>query len=467
MKLPLLMFIVCLLWLKDCHCAPTWKDKTAISGNLKSFSEAGEIDVDGEVKTALIGIKQMKITMERREEEHSKLMKTLKKCKEEKQEALKLMNEVHEHLEEEESLCQVSLADSWDECRACLESNCMRFYTTCQAAWSSARNTVQQFFRKIYQFLFPLQENDGSNVPVSKEFAEEDAQVSHMEHVFRQLAMDVTSLFNRSIYVFRQMQQEFDQTFQSYFMSDTDVTEPYFLPALSKEPAKKADVEQSWAIPNVFQLLCNFSLSIYESVTEKITKTLRVIEDSPKQDKDPNQGGSISKILPEQDRGLCGELGQNLSRCFNFHKRCQKCQDHLSEDCPDVPELHRELSEALRLVDTSNQQYDQVVQMTQYHLEDTTHLMEKMREQFGWVSELAHQSPGAEDIFNPVKVMVAPSVHEGNSSNQDNTMIPSSLLPSPNFTLRSHLEKSAGGPNFIDYVVEKVLQHFKEHFKTW
>lgn len=34
---------------------------------------------------ALIGIKQMKIVMERREEEHTKLMETLKKCKDEKQ----------------------------------------------------------------------------------------------------------------------------------------------------------------------------------------------------------------------------------------------------------------------------------------------------------------------------------------------------------------------------------------------
>lgn len=37
MKLPLLMFPVCLLWLKDCHCAPTWKDKTAISENANSM----------------------------------------------------------------------------------------------------------------------------------------------------------------------------------------------------------------------------------------------------------------------------------------------------------------------------------------------------------------------------------------------------------------------------------------------
>ncbi|XP_005372733.1 PREDICTED: clusterin-like protein 1 isoform X3 [Chinchilla lanigera] len=463
MKPPLLMFIVCLLWLKGCHCAPAWKDKTASTGNLKSISEAGETDVDGEVKTALIGIKQMKIMMERRAEEHSKLMKTLKKCRGEKQEALKLMNEVHEHLEEEESLCQASLAGSWDECRACLESNCMQFYTTCQPAWSSVKNTVVQFFRKLYQFLRPPREDDGSGEPGGEESTEDNAEVSHLERVFSQMTADVASLFNRSFHVFTQMQREFDQAFLSYFVSDTDETELYFFPALNQDPAEKADAEQGWAVPDIFQLLRNAGLSVYERVREQLTGTLRAVEAPPQRDQGANQGGLSSKLLPEQDRGVCGELGQNLSACFSFHKRCQKCQDYLSEDCPDVPDLHRELNEALRLVNISNQQYDQVVQMALYHLEDTAYMMEMMRQQFGWVSELADQLPEAEDIFHPIKEMVPPSDREGKFSHQDDTMIPSSLLPSLNFTLRSPLEKRAGSSNFIDYVAEKVLQHFK----TW
>lgn len=52
---------------------------------LLGFSEAGDLNVDEKVKKALIGMKQMKIMMERREEEHTNLMKTLKKCREEKQ----------------------------------------------------------------------------------------------------------------------------------------------------------------------------------------------------------------------------------------------------------------------------------------------------------------------------------------------------------------------------------------------
>ncbi|KAM4803032.1 clusterin-like protein 1 [Urocitellus parryii] len=359
MKPPLLVFIVYLLWLKDCHCAPTWTDKTAIGENLKSFSEAGETDGDGEVKKALIGIKQMKLMMERREEEHTNLMITLKKCKEEKQGAVKLMNEVQEHLEEEERLCQASLADSWEECRTCLDSNCMRFYSTCQPGWSSVKNTVEQFFRKIYQFLFPLHEDEHSHLPSSEQHTQEDAQVTQMEKAFLQLTATVESLFNRSLSVFKQMQQEFDQAFQSDFMSETNLMEPHLVPALSKEPTEKADLGQSWDIPNFFQLFCNFSRSIYESLREAVTHTLRAIEDSPKHD----------------------------------------------EDCPDVADLHIELDKALRLVNVSNEQYDQVVQMIQHHLEDTMDLMERMSEQFGWVSELANQSLGAENIFNSIKVM--------------------------------------------------------------
>ncbi|XP_005372737.1 PREDICTED: clusterin-like protein 1 isoform X5 [Chinchilla lanigera] len=408
MKPPLLMFIVCLLWLKGCHCAPAWKDKTASTGNLKSISEAGETDVDGEVKTALIGIKQMKIMMERRAEEHSKLMKTLKKCRGEKQ--------------------------------------------------------VVQFFRKLYQFLRPPREDDGSGEPGGEESTEDNAEVSHLERVFSQMTADVASLFNRSFHVFTQMQREFDQAFLSYFVSDTDETELYFFPALNQDPAEKADAEQGWAVPDIFQLLRNAGLSVYERVREQLTGTLRAVEAPPQRDQGANQGGLSSKLLPEQDRGVCGELGQNLSACFSFHKRCQKCQDYLSEDCPDVPDLHRELNEALRLVNISNQQYDQVVQMALYHLEDTAYMMEMMRQQFGWVSELADQLPEAEDIFHPIKEMVPPSDREGKFSHQDDTMIPSSLLPSLNFTLRSPLEKRAGSSNFIDYVAEKVLQHFKTWF---
>ncbi|KAL4682258.1 hypothetical protein H8959_001813 [Pygathrix nigripes] len=135
-------------------------------------------------------------------------------------------------------------------------------------------------------------------------------------------------------------------------------------------------------------------------------------------------------------------------------------------DCPGVPALHTELDEAIRLVNVSNQQYSQILQMTRKHLEDTAYLVEKMRGQFGWVSELANQTPETEIIFNSIQVV--PRIHEGNISKQDETVMTDlSILPSSNFTLKIPLEESAESSNFIGYVVAKALQHFKEHFKTW
>ncbi|CAH6792049.1 clusterin-like protein 1 [Phodopus roborovskii] len=440
MKQPLLVLSVYLICLKYCHSAPTLKDTAATDGNLNSLLQVGEADIGGEVKKALIGIKQMKIIMEMREEEHEKLMKTLKKCKEEKQEALKLMNEVQEYLEEEEKLCQASSVDSWDRCRPCLESNCMRFYTACQPGWYSVKNRMEQFLRKIYRFLFPLSK-EVEDPPAGKQMTEEDLQVTQMEKLFSQLAVDVKSLFNMSFYIFKQMQQDFDQAFQSYFMSNVDLMEPFFTSVLSKEQTRKEEVGKRWDTPSVFQQFHNFSLSIYGRVREIIMKTLNAIEDSWKSHKALNQRDLTSEMLPKQNGGMCEEFGLNLSRCFKFHKRCQKCHNYLSEDCPDLPELHVEYLEALKLVNVSNQQYDQIVWMAKYHLEDTTYLMEKMQEQFGWVFQLANHNPKTKGIFNSTKEV--PSIRGGKSYKQDKIMTDSSILPSSNYSIQSPTEENA------------------------
>lgn len=67
-----------------CNSVKIWLSHCIIWLFLE-LSEVGEKYVDEEVKKALIGIKQMKIMMERNEDKHIDLMKTLKKSSEEKQ----------------------------------------------------------------------------------------------------------------------------------------------------------------------------------------------------------------------------------------------------------------------------------------------------------------------------------------------------------------------------------------------
>ncbi|KAK2546235.1 Clul1 [Columba livia] len=286
------------------------------------LSEVGEKYVDEEVKKALIGIKQMKIMMEKNEDKHIDLMKTLKKSSEEKQQALRLMDEVKERLEEEERQCQVSLKTSWDECESCLESNCMRFYTTCKRGLSTFR---------------------------------------------------------------RKMQKEFDQSFQAYFMSDLDLNESPSMAALPEDTTRNNGSQKGWGIPGFLQIVFDFN-------------------------------------------------------------------------CPNVPELHIKFDEAFKLVNLSGEQYEQILQVVQRHTEDTSYLLNKMKERFGWVSELSNMTIGPENIFNIVKVL------PGDPSGKNETMVDVNILTSPTFTIKVPPNLDPKSAEFIEYIAGKALQLYKQNF---
>ncbi|XP_074058175.1 clusterin-like protein 1 [Macrotis lagotis] len=459
----ILIFIVHLLWLKGCQGAPPWKDMSDLGENPNRLSVVGEQYTDEEVKKALIGIKQMKIMMERNEVKHKELMKTLKKSSKEKQEALQLMNEVKERLEEEEKQCQVSLTGLWDECKSCLESSCMRFYTACQPSWSTVINKIESFFKKIPQLIFPFHDDEAKVLPVTGKSNEEDAQLSQMEGTFSQLTRDVNILFDRSTSVFKQIPQEFDQAFQTYFFSDTDLTEPHFLPALSETTPQNKSLLKSWEIPNVFQMFFDFSKSVWAGISDMITELLKGMKDLPEQQvKESDKRGMFTEIFPVHNRVPCQELTHNLSGCFEFHERCQKCQENFLQDCPDVPKLHIKYDEAFTLVKISEQQYTQIFQMTQQHMEDMIAMMGKMREKFGWVAELSHRTIGSENIFSIIKVV--PGTGDGKSANLNDTLLEVTILTLPTFTIKVPQDVSMENSNFIEYVVGKALQYYKQHF---
>ncbi|KAJ7403909.1 clusterin-like protein 1 [Pitangus sulphuratus] len=314
------------------------------------LSEVGEKYVDEEVKKALIGIKQMKIMMEKNEDKHIDLMKTLKKSSEEKQQALRLMDEVKARLEEEERQCQVSLKNLWDECESCLESTCMRYYTTCKRGVSTFKRKVEDFLRKIPPFIFSFHEDQGKDIQFNEKPEKEDIQLVKMEDLFSQLLSDVGSIFDRSFIFFKHMQKEFDQSFQTYFMSDLDL------------------------------------------------------------------------------------------------------------NCPNVPELHIKFDEAFKLVNLSGEQYEQILQVVRHHTEDTSYLLTKMKERFGWVSELSNMTIGPESIFNIDKVV------PGDPSSKNETVVDVNILTSPTFTIKVPPSLDPESAEFIEYVAGKALQLYKQNF---
>ncbi|XP_054841746.1 clusterin-like protein 1 [Eublepharis macularius] len=460
-----LLLVIYLLWLRGQQGAPTKEEDTNVE-NLKVLSEVGEKYVDEEVKKALIGIKQMKILMERNEAKHMDLMKTLKKSSEEKEEALRLMSEVKERLEEEETTCQESLQHIWDECKSCLESNCMRFYTTCRRGLSSFTSKIQDFFRKMTPVSISMYETEGKEFQFNQKPEKEDVQLVQMENLFNQLLSDVGTLFEKSFMFFKQMQKEFDQSFQMYFMSNPDITDPYFLPTFTEDFMRNSGFPKEWGVQDLLQLVFDFSKTVIEGVSEMLTETFEGYTENERemaeQIKDSDKSGMFSKIIPGHERAPCNKLRQNSSGCSQFHERCQKCQDTLMQVCPSVPELHVKFDDTFKLVNISAEQYQQILQMVQRHTEDTSYLLNKMKERFGWVSELSNRTIGPENIFNIVKV--ASDAKAGEASGLNETVVDVNILTSPTFTIKVPQELDTRSTEFIEYVAEKALQLYKKNF---
>ncbi|NXT26751.1 CLUL1 protein, partial [Syrrhaptes paradoxus] len=456
------LFIIYVLWLNGHQCAPTRQEETNLRENLKQLSEVGEKYVDEEVKKALIGIKQMKIMMEKNEDKHIDLMKTLKKSSEEKQQALRLMDEVKERLEEEERQCQVSLKNLWDECESCLESTCMRYYTTCKHGMSTFRRKVEDFLRKIPSLIFTFHEDQGKDIQLNEKPEKEDTQLVKMEDLFSQLLSDMGSMFDRSLIFFKQMQKEFDQSFQTYFMSDLDLNESPSTPALLEDTTRKDSSQKP--VPGFLQIVFDFSKTVFEGVREVITEVFDEYRDKrrdvPEQAKGKyrDRSGMFSKIVSGRQRPLCRELRENSSGCPQFHERCQKCQDYLLHDCPNVPELHIKFDEAFKLVNLSGEQYEQILQVVQRHTEDTSYLLNKMKERFGWVSELSNMTIGPENIFNIVKMV------PGDPSGKNETVVDVNILTSPTFTIKVPPNLDPKSAEFIEYIAGKALQLYKQNF---
>ncbi|XP_025914429.1 clusterin-like protein 1 [Apteryx rowi] len=458
------LFIIYMLWLNGHQCAPTKQEEMNLRENLKILSEVGEKYVDEEVKKALTGIKQMKIMMERNEDKHVDLMKALKKSSEEKKEALRLMDEVKERLEEEERQCQISLKNVWDECKSCLESTCMRFYTTCTHGLSTFKRKVEDFLRKIPTLIFTFHEDKGKDIQFNEKPEKEDTQLIKMEDLFSQLLSDMGSIFDRSFVFFKQMQKEFDQSFQTYFMSDLDLNESSSMPAFPEDTNRNVGLQKDWGIPGFLQIFFDFSKTVFEGVSEAITEVFDGYTDNrrdlPEQAKGKysDRSGMFSKILSGHQRTLCKELRENSSGCLQFHERCQKCQDNLLHDCPNVPELHIKFDEAFKLVNLSGEQYEQILQMVQRHTEDTSYLLNKMKERFGWVSELSKTTIGPENIFNIVKVV------PGDFSGTSQTVVDVNILTSPTFTIKVPPNLDPKSAEFIEYIAGKALQLYKQNF---
>ncbi|XP_007899164.1 clusterin-like protein 1 [Callorhinchus milii] len=464
MKL-LSVYLLCFLWIGNLKAQPEQENIILPLETLKQVSKVGEKYVEKEVKKALIGIKQMKTTMEESEEIHKSLMLSLKKSSQKKEEVLQRARDVEQRLEKEEDTCQASLQSAWEDCKPCLEDACKTFYTTtCRRGFSIFTSRIKDFFSRMTPLFFTPHE--GKDIRVNEDTEPKDTDITEIEDAFSHLMVDVTSTFDESVQLFKTLQQEFDQSFQKAFTSNMQPIRSSPNADSLESPFGGSGFFKDLGLTNLFQSLIDLSSILFDSFSAAIINTFDVVQnistDTMKQHGDSHHGGIFSHLLLSRNENLCRDIRRNASGCLQLQEKCQSCHPLFSQECPNLLEVRVEFTEASHLVDASNEEYQQVLQVVQRHTADIADQMQHMKEAFGWLMELSNMTLGHQNMFR-VDMIKSPSL-AGNVTNSSEIIVEVSLLNSPTISFAVPAAMTWNVPKLADFVSEKAFELYKRNF---
>ncbi|KAM9308344.1 clusterin-like protein 1 [Gastrophryne carolinensis] len=441
-----------LVCLKICLTAPVSPEveDMFLSKKLKALSKLGEGYVEQEVKKALLGIKETKKIVEKNKERHENILTSLRKTKQENEEAVRLFQDISEKLSEAEFQCKQLLTTQWDVCRVCLEQSCMTFYTN-----SCSQQGLQALVIKQAQELWSL------NTKITEEgYTSEyrmDVQQSQSECLFNQILSDVGVLFNKSMVFFTHFQKSFDESFQKHFL--LDVIQDNHTTVPDRAPVIISDYFEHWDFSSFFQGLYEFGQTFFEAMRDILDMVYKNFSNESQDIYIPLQEDSAHlKLTPTNTE--CNEL-QNSSGCHSFQEKCQQCYETVMKDCPDVIDIHFKSEAVVKLVNVSAEQYEDVLQLAQRHNEETLSVVRQMKEKYGWVAEHTNLTFGTDAIFSIHKVSLS-----RNSTDQNvyDSTVEVTIFTSPNVVIRLPANANIDSPEVIQYIAERALEYYKNNF---
>ncbi|XP_035268434.1 clusterin-like protein 1 [Anguilla anguilla] len=437
-------------------CAPETFTEGLPEDTLKRLSLDGETYVEEEMKMALFGVKQMKEVMEKNEEKHAHLMRSLRHSSEKKKGAMEMAKEVEQKLAEAEQQCKEALKASWEECRPCLEDACKTFYTsTCRRGFSTFSFKVEDFFRKT-SAQFQLEDSQGLVQSQGLGLENSDVEMMQVEDSFGQLQRRVSILYEKSMELVTNMRRKFDCTFRDAFIASLKPK-----PLLPAPDVLDADFLKGIGLEEVLDSFFDFGKSMLEEFSSVITEVFEDIQEAVQEESELQKGADVFPSWATiQSKKLCRDLRRQTSECWQLQGQCEPCQRTVTQECPSVWELHRELNEVSDLLSVSSQQYQEVLQVVQRHTDDTFSWLGDMVSRFSWVVELANCTAVSDSVFNITAVM--PHKQLGDSASAANTTVEVNFLNSPTFTLNVPAELEVQDRAFVQYVTREALGMYKQ-----
>ncbi|XP_070784650.1 clusterin-like protein 1 [Enoplosus armatus] len=428
---------------------------------LKKLSAAGEQHVDEEIKRALLGVKQMKETMEKKEEKHRHLMDALRHSSDKKKGAMQLARETEQKLEEAEQQCQDLTRSSFEECRPCLEDTCKAFYTsTCRRGFTSFSFKVEQFFRKMAAQLEATErvydqneENMGRSSSAENQVTEDEADLELLQAdaSFSQLLSNISLLHNQSVILVKKMQQVLGHSFLVAFTSEL---QPSSQSAMQGDSS--AGFFRTVGLDHILDSVSDFGRNVLEEFSSTVADVFEEIQEAEEYFQQPSRG-SLSALGQSHSRYLCRQLRRQASECWQLQSLCETCEDYLLKECPSVQQLHSEMEEMHMLLNASRQQYDDRLQLVQRHTADTQRWLSSVDDKYGWVSQLSNGT--VTDIFSVITQQMKNIRPTADSS------VVVTILDSAPVTVSVPAELEVEDPAFIQYVAQEALTLHKQQIR--
>lgn len=465
MQLCLSLLLCCLSVTLGAPRSPRHLDES----QLKLLSVEGVRYVDEEMKRALLGVKQMKESMDRTEEKQQQLIKTLKQSHDKKRGAEQLAQEAEQKLQEVEHQCQDRLRPMWEQCRSCLEARCGSFYASpCRQRSSSFSLQVEEFVRRMASKLNEDQDqlfNQGldnqlkiqnqTQMPMNPNIQEYQNQGGdHKQHLdsspmsnmdkdlvwikntFSHIRSTVASLYSHSSALISGMRKELGSAFVSTFNENIQPD-----PSLLSERHQAGGFTLSGGLSGAFDSFMEMGRSVLHEVSSALTQVLEGSEEE----------GGVQRALGDQ---LCRHLRSRGSVCRQTQSECDNCHQALLTECPEVPERYSELSEISLLLNASQSQYEEVLQVLRTHTEHTLRWAENMTRKHEWVTHVGNGTAPTH-VFSLVKLVPGRSGLSGGS--RTDTAVEVSVLDSPVIPLSVPAELELSDPAFIQYVAKEAL----------
>ncbi|XP_022622942.1 clusterin-like protein 1 [Seriola dumerili] len=464
----LLVQILCVALSEVVLCAA---DPSPLSEDaLQKLSAAGERYVDEEIKRALLGVKQVKEVMEKKEEKHRHLMDALRHSSDKKTGAMQLARETEQKLEEAEQQCQDLTKSSFEECRPCLEDTCKAFYTsTCRRGFASFSFKVEEFFRKMAAQLDATErvynqneENAGwTSSPQNRvEEGKAELELLQAEASFGQLLSNISLLYNQSLTLVKKMQQRFGH---SFFAAFTAEIQPSTLSGVQDDST--AGFLATAGLDHILDSVYDFGRNVLEEFSSTVTDVFEEIHEAEESFQPSSRdAGSLTILGQSQSRYMCRRLRRQASECWQLQDLCETCKDYLLKECPSVQQLHSEMEEMYMLLNASRQQYDDRLQLVQRHTADTQRWLSSMDDKYGWVSQLSNSTAGPHDIFSVITVI--PQEQMKNIRSKPDSSVVVTILDSAPFTVLVPADLEADDPAFIQYAAQEALTLHKQEIRS-